>query len=106
MLKSQYPYSLQILPKSDILKDKNGNFIPGTSDWEEVCKCRDEHGRNYKIETPDGIGYVATFVVFAPKGTEPLSRGTTIRVMDGDTLRITGKVIISRKEQFNTRLWV
>jgi hypothetical protein len=105
-MKNQYPYTLQILPKQEVIKDANGDFMDVDTAWETLGKCRDEAGRNYKVNSPDGVGYVATVLIFAPKGTDVIAPGATVRVMDGDICRATGKVIISRKEFFHTRIWL
>ena len=103
---AQYPYTLEIQPKQEIVKDANGNFIAPTITWTPVCKCREEASRGYKVDRPDGVGYIATVTIFAPKGTEAIAPGMTVRVMDGDIERASGKVVYSRKEYFHTRIWL
>jgi hypothetical protein len=105
-MRSQYPYKLQVIPELSPIKDENGDFVSNTPEWLDVAKCRDETGRNYVVNTPDGAGYVSTVTIFAPKGTTPLSPGTIVRVLDGDVVRATGKIVASRKEFFHTRIWL
>ena len=105
-MSKQYPYTLQLLPDNAVIKDENGDFVDSSTEWETVCSCRDEAGRNYTVQTPDGVGYVATVLIHCPKGQQVIQPGTTIRVMDGEITRASGKVIVSRKEKFHTRLWL
>ena len=102
----QYPYDLQILPQLAVIKDENGDFVDSSADWQTVSKCRDEHLRNNRILSPDGVEFISKALIFAPKGIQKIEPGTTIRVMDGDELRAEGKVIAMRKEHFHSRIWL
>ena len=106
-MKGQYPYKLQTLASTnDDIKDGNGDFIITPESWVDVCNCRDEEGRRFVVKTPDGLDYVSTVVVFAPKGTLAVAPGVTIRILDCDTIRVQMKVMASRREQLHTRIWV
>ena len=105
-MKGQYPYQLQVLNQSDDLQDENGDFIVAPKSWSDVGLCRDEPGRRYKVPTTDVVAYISTFIIYSPKGTEAVAVGKTIRVLDGDEIRVEMKVTASRRELFHTRLWV
>lgn len=102
----QYPYILQTTPIDAGKKTENGNYIASNASFITVCNCRDEIGRNYSIKAQDGTIYVSTVVLFAPKGTAVITPGTIVRVMDGDNIRLTGRVVASRADYFHTRIWL
>jgi hypothetical protein len=105
MVASQYPYVLQVLLLTGNTQDADGNYIPQTETWTNLCRCRDESGNGKSISTVDGEIYPYSFLIQMPKGVDPLAPGTQVRVMDGSTVRATGKVVYSRKDQLHSRAW-
>lgn len=107
MAVKQYPYTLQVLVQTPAYQDENGNWIPGTEQWVEHSKCRDEAGKGNKIIGEDGNEYDYSFLVQMPKGTAKLNSGNQIKVLTKNLVqRATGTIIYSRKDQLHTRAWV
>jgi len=102
----QYPYTLEVLKHIGGTYDPAGNPIPSQEVWQQLAKCRDEAGNGKKVSLSDNTVNEYAFLVQLPKGTEAVPVDTIIRVMDGQTVRCTGKVIYSRKDQLHSRLWV
>jgi hypothetical protein len=103
---SQYPYTLQVLLPGPDTQDAAGNIIPGTANWVNLTRCRDEDGRGKKVTLSDGNEHQFTFLIQMPKGVEALKAGTNVKVMEGSTVRAEGKVLYSRKGQMHTQTWV
>ncbi|HEY1055013.1 MAG TPA: hypothetical protein VGE24_07755 [Emticicia sp.] len=104
----QYLYILQklILPTS--ARDGQGNFVQGGSEiWVDVCECRNENGSQKKFTKEDGTYLQATHKIYCPQGTEALSAGQKIRVVEaGNVVRLTGQVLYSSKDPLDTKVWV
>lgn len=101
----QYPYILQVLFLTGGTQDADGNYIPQTETWANLCRCRDESGNGKTVALTDGEAYPYNFLVQMPKGVEAIKAGTQIRVVDGSAIRATGKVVYSRKDQLHSRAW-
>lgn len=104
----QYPYTLQIqVDSTGPIQDGDGNWFDGGPVWVDYCKCRDENGKGIEIKGESGNKVTASFIAFCHKGTERLSVNTNIQILDADgNVRESGQVIYSRKDQYNTKLWV
>lgn len=106
---AQYPYLLQRLAISAVSsQDSSGDFVnSGSQSWIDVCKCRDEDGRQKKISKSDGTFFISTHLIQCPFGVEPIAANQQIRVIDSnETVRLTGQVLYSEKGQLHTRIWV
>lgn len=103
----QYPYQLQALSVIDNGQDENGNSLPPSESWVDVCSCRDEANTGGRqVSAADGTLFTFSALIQLPKGTEALSAGSHIRVLDGTGIRLSGKVLYSRKDQMHSRAWV
>lgn len=103
----QYPYTLQKLNVQNSTQDDNGDFVPGTSNWVAVGRCRNEDAKQRKVQKEDGSQYVATHLIQCPAGTSPIMAGQKIKVLDsGGITRLEGEVLYSSKDRFHTRIWV
>jgi hypothetical protein len=101
----QYPYLLQVFVQADATMDNNGNWIPGTQSWVDVCECRDESGSGKRITLTDGSVYEYNALIQCPV-IDQIKPGTMIRVIDGNVIRVEKAVVYSRKDQMHTRIWV
>lgn len=102
----QYPYTLQVKNVTEPIQTGEGHYMPGNESWETVSICRDEDGKGKYIRGEDGSANVISFVVYTPKGTPVIQSGKTIRVMDNNEVRCSGKVLYSRNDRLNSRIWV
>jgi hypothetical protein len=103
----QYPYTLYALQLSGGGFDGDGNPLPSTSSFVAVCQCRDEaNSGGRQINLIDGSAHVFDSLIQTPRGTAPLTVGTSVEVRDGSTVRVKGTVKRSQKDQLHTRLWV
>lgn len=103
----QYPYTLQVLTLSGGGFDGDGNPIPSVEEYVDYAMCRDEaNAGGRQINLVDGGAHVFDSLVQLPKGTVPVAVGTSVRVMDGASIRIKGSVKRSQKDQLHTRIWV
>lgn len=103
------PYTLTVFKKTeDTYNPDDGSFIPGTSGWEVVSKCRDEgNGGGSKIVTTDGEVYVYGAVVYLPTNCSKVATGERIRVLDKEgNIRLEGDNKLFKKEQLHARLWL
>lgn len=103
---TQYPYQLQVLTQGESVQDANGDWVTPATVWIDYCKCRDEAGNGKYVKGVDGNDYLFSFLIQMPKGIEPISSGTQIRIMNGSDVRQSGKVLFSRKDQLHTRSWI
>lgn len=105
----QYPYTLQLWQAADSVQDENGNWVPGEAAWVDYCKCRDEAVSNgQQVATTDGVMHPVSLLIQMPKGTQPLTAGDKIQVIDADgSVRVwESKILYSRKDQLHTRAWI
>ncbi|MET7253575.1 hypothetical protein [Dyadobacter fermentans] len=103
----QYPYILQVLTLTGGGFDDEGNPIPSVELYTDYAKCRDEAnlGGN-QINLTDGTAHVYESLIQLPKGTLPVETGRSIRVMDGNIVRVKSTVKRFQKDQLHSRLWV
>lgn len=104
----QYPYKLEVFVKSDATMDENGNWIPGSEEWQDFGKCRDEDSlSSTKTISNDQIKYEYTWLIQCPKKLKPIDIGSTIRVIgrNGEE-RLNGEVLRVKHDQFHSRIWV
>lgn len=103
----QYPYTLEKKVLQEAIQETNGNWQEQVETWVKVCNCRDEAGNGKTVQTADGTAYHYTALIQCPKGVEAIKVNTSIRVVDQDgNIRISGKVIFSRKDQLHSRQWL
>lgn len=104
----QYPYILKALIHKEATRDEEtGDWIPATSDWVEIGKCRDEiNGSGRKVTTEDGETYEYSWMVYAPKNTRRLEKGTPIQVVDGCYVRAEKEVLRFSQDQLHCRIWL
>jgi hypothetical protein len=100
----QYPYFLQVLTKAEATQDYEGNWVPGVEKWVTHSKCRDVSGSGKQIKGTDGSVVTITFVAHCPKGTAALEANKQVRIIDGNDVRVTGKVLYSDKAQLHTKI--
>lgn len=103
----QYPYILQVFIQTEPTQDPvTGAMIPGTSSWEDVCKCRDEAGNGKRLKLQDNEFIEFSFLIQMPIGSPALEKDTKVRVMQDSIVRCEGSIIYSRKDQLHSRIWV
>lgn len=105
----QFPYTLMVFKKSEgAYNPDDGSFTPGTEEWLNYSKCRDEaNGGGNKIVTEDSEVYVYGAVVYLPKSCPKVATGELIRVIDTDgNIRLEGNNKLFKKEQLHARLWL
>lgn len=105
----QYPYTLKVFQQSESIYDENtGNFNPGSSDWIEVSKCRDEsNDGGRKITTEDGEIYIYGSVIYLPKYAPKVLKGQKVQVVDeSGNVRFSGNCTLFKTDQLHSRLWV
>lgn len=100
----QYPYILEKLVLTDGgYNDQTGMYDDPTEEWVEVSKCRDDaESSGGAIQTTDGETYHYAYTVYLPKGTEPIEKGTTVRIQN----RLEGNVKRFYKGQLHSILWL
>lgn len=108
MVIRQYPYTLKVFQETESVFDQNtGDYVPGTAEWVEWGKCRDEiNGSGARVTTQDGENYVFSAVIYAPLGTPKINAGAQIEVWDGEEKRMSGNAVRFGKGQLNVRIWV
>jgi len=102
----QYPYTLEVLNIVEGEPDANGDYAVPLDSWQTISKCRDEAGNGRKITLEDGSAFEYNFLIQMPKGVESIAVGKKVRVKDGNSVRATGEIKYSRKDQLHTRAWV
>lgn len=103
----QYPYTLQVLQTIEAHQNGSGDFVAESTSWVDVCKCRNEDGKQRKISVSDGTFSVANHLIQCPKGVEAMNFGDKVKVIgENSEVRVEGSVIYSSKEQLHTRIWV
>lgn len=103
----QYPYTLQKLQTTPSHQDDDGNFVAESTLWVDLCKCRNEDGKQRKITVADDTFSVANHMIQCPKGVEALNFNDQIKVIgENSEVRVQGSVLYSSKDQLHTRIWV
>lgn len=105
----QYPYKLEVFVKTEAVYDPDtGTFNPGTEEWQDFGKCRDEvNNSGTRSNQNDQIKYEYTWLIQCPKNLKPISIGATIRVTDDKgNERMNGDVLRVRYDQMHARIWV
>lgn len=105
----RFPYTLKVFQQTDSVYDEaTGDFSPGSSEWVEVSKCRDENNSGgQKITTEDGEVYVYGAVIYLPKEAPAVLKGQKIQVVDEfGNVRFSGNCTLFKTEQYHSRLWV
>ena len=105
---NQYPYKLEVFVKTDADKDADGNWIPGSEEWQDFGKCRDEDSRSgTKTISNDQIKYEYTWLIQCPKKLKSINIGAEIRVLGlNGEIRISGEVLRVKYDQLHSRIWV
>lgn len=103
----QYPYTLQKFQTTESHQDDNGNFVAESSTWIDVCKCRNEDGKQRKITISDDTFSTANHLIQCPKGIAALKFGDKVKVIgENSEVRVDGSVSYSSKDQLHTRIWL
>jgi len=103
----QYPYTLQVLKLTGGGFDGDGNPIPSSESYVNHAKCRDEaNAGGRQINLVDGSAHVFESLIQLPKGTPSVDVGKSIRVMEGNVVRVKGTVKRFQPDQLHARLWV
>ena len=105
----RFPYTLKVFQQTESVYDEaTGNFSPGSSEWVEVSKCRDENNSGgQKITTEDGEVYVYGAVIYLPKEAPEVLKGQKIQVVyESGNVRFSGNSTLFKREQLHSRLWV
>lgn len=106
----QYPHYLFSLQTTETQRDEDGNWIPGTTEFVLVGRCREETtGKGSQIQTAGGVFTLYSSLVQLPKGTKRIPEGVEVIVSDDtgrESIRIQGEVLKFDKGQLHSRLWV
>ncbi|WP_284464898.1 hypothetical protein [Chryseobacterium sp.] len=104
----QYPYKLEVFVKTDAVKDDDGNWIPGSEEWQDFGKCRDEDSRSgTKTISNDQIKYEYTWLIQCPKKLKSIDIGSEVRVIGiNGEIRLSGEVLRVKYDQLHSRIWV
>ncbi|WP_426291977.1 hypothetical protein ACN9ML_18260 [Dyadobacter endophyticus] len=87
--------------------DAEGNPIPSVEQYVDHAKCRDEaNSGGNQINLVDGSAHVFESLIQLPKGTAPVEVGKSVRVMEGNVVRVKSSVKRFQKDQLHARLWV
>lgn len=107
---TQYPYDLNAFVQEDSVYDpETGDWSIGEGEWVTIGKCRDEiNGAGRKVTTEDGETYEYGWLVFAPKSTRILTKGTKLQVVDPKNgyVRAEKQVLRFSRDQFHCRIWL
>lgn len=107
---TQYPYTLEEYQVADATLGTTGNWETPEGEWVEISKCRDESGLkgggSSLLYMPDGKAITFSSLIQLPMTCPILKGGATIRVMDGDILRLEGKILRFVQDQLHSRAWV
>jgi hypothetical protein len=104
----QYPYELwaQTLSEGSVQTDQ-GDFVASVPNWELVSVCRDEvNGGGRTVLLEDATAYVYDSLIQLPKTCPVLANGTPVRVMQDETIRVSGAVRRFQTDQLHSRLWL
>lgn len=103
----QYPYVLQVLSSTPGTFTPDGDPIAPVSVFVNHAKCRDESNSGAKqINLSDGTAHIFQALIQLPKGTPEVKVGTSVRVLQGNDVRLLGSVKLFRKDQLHCRIWV
>lgn len=104
---TQYPYNLQKLQIVESHQDGDGDFVAESSSWVDVCKCRNEDGKQRKITIADDTFSEANHLIQCPKGVSALKFGDKVKVIGlSNEVRLEGSVLYSTKDLLHTRIWL
>ncbi|MDV3585528.1 hypothetical protein CMU68_10020 [Elizabethkingia anophelis] len=104
-----YPYKILVLVETESTRDEEtGTWIPGSQDWIDFGKCRDElNGGGAKITGTDQTVYEYSWLIQCPKTINKIDFGAKIKVIDKNgNVRANGSVLNFCPEQLHTRIWV
>jgi len=104
-----YPYQLEVFVSGEsVYNEDTGEWEVSESKWTVWSKCRDEvAGSGAKINTEDGEVYEYGWMVYCPKNTPKIDKGTKVRVTDSEgNLRAEKSVIRFSKDQLHCRIWL
>ncbi len=103
----QYPYDLFYKHEGKAEYDPiTGDFKEQEKKWISVGKCRDEITPETEIIGNDGIAFKSSGVIYCPLGTREIPKGSTVKVVDGNSIRLLTSVKTFRKDQLHIRIWV
>lgn len=95
---------------ADSVLGTTGIFSDVEGEWVEVSACRDESfvmgGGNRMITSTDGQAITTSSLIQLPLTCPTLKEGALVRVMDGETVRIEGRVLRFSRDQLHCRTWV
>lgn len=108
VIPNQYPHLLEIYKQvTQGHENDNGDWIPGTSEWISIGKCRVEVAKQNAFKTSvDGtrVYYFAT--VYAPLPKLDVKAGDNIRVTMGIIIQDLNVKMVDIGSQLNNRIWV
>ena len=90
----QYPYILQT----------RTNTENGFGEWVTHSVCRDDRKYSERNYAPDAKDLYKGVKVFLPLGSALPLLGIDARVMDGNTIRIEGRLTMVQKTQLNIEI--
>lgn len=106
----QYPYQLEECQVPDSVLGTTGEFSDVEAEWVAISKCRDESsvggGGNRLIQSAGGEAVTSSSLIQLPLTCPILKVGTLVRVLDGEVIRLEGKVLKFSKDQMHCRTWV
>lgn len=85
--------------------NENGDWVSNGEGWKDVGVCRDEASES-KINTVDNEVYIVSAIIYAPLSTPNVDRGTKIRVVNGDEVRLEKELVRFEKSQMHVRIWI
>jgi len=107
---TQYPYKLEEYQVGDSVLGTTGEFSDVVGEWVEISSCRDESfvmgGGNKMITASDGQAITTSSLIQLPLTCPNLHDGALVRVMDGEVVRLEGKVLRFLRDQLHCRTWV
>lgn len=107
---TQYPYKLEEYQVADSVLGTTGEFSDVVGEWVEISSCRDESfvmgGGNRMITAADGQAITTSSLIQLPLTCPTLHEGALVRVMNGDVVRLEGKVLRFSRDQLHCRTWV
>ncbi len=111
MVVKQYPHFLfAMLPSEESVQDENGNWSESTETTQLMSICREEtNGSGNELKAGGGLFYKYSSLIQMPKDAPEIDEGAAIFVsndIEGQDVRITGKVLKFDKGQLQCRVWL
>jgi hypothetical protein len=103
---AQYPHDLYILTTSGGSVNADGDIVPATQQWINVCRCREEKKSGSAVYMNSGTQFEYSSKIFTPTTCPNLEKGASFEVRNGSEVRAKGTVKLFDASVNHCRIWV